>query len=66
MGMTAVKIDDTVEITDRVTLIGDLTPIKEVAKHNRTSVYETMCNVGKNIPRVYIKSNEVVAEEEGK
>ena len=66
MGMTAVKIDDSITMNDKVTLIGDLTPIKEVAKHNGTSIYETMCNIGKNIPRVYIKDGEIVAEEEGK
>lgn len=66
MGMTAVKIDDSIEITDRVTLIGDNIPIKEVATHNGTSIYETMCNIGKNIPRVYVKDDEIVAVEEGK
>ena len=66
MGMTAVKIDDSIEITDRVTLIGDNIPIKEVATHNRTSIYETMCNIGKTIPRVYVKDDEIVAVEEGK
>ena len=66
MGMTAVKIDDSIEITDRVTLIGDSIPIKEVATHNGTSIYETMCNIGKTIPRVYVKDDEIVAVEEGK
>ena len=64
MGMTAVKIDDSIEITDRVTLIGDNIPIKEVATHNGTSIYETMCNIGKTIPRVYVKDDEIVAVEE--
>lgn len=66
MGMTAVKIDDSIEITDRVTLIGDNILIKEVATHNGTSIYETMCNIGKTIPRVYVKDDEIVAVEEGK
>ena len=66
MGITAVKIDDSIEITDRVTLIGDNIPIKEVATHNGTSIYETMCNIGKTIPRVYVKDDEIVAVEEGK
>lgn len=66
MGMTAVKIDDSIEITDRVTLIGDNIPIKEVATHNGTSIYETMCNIGKTIPRVYVKDDEIVAVEEEK
>lgn len=66
MGMIAVKVDDTVKMYDKVTLIGGEIPIKEVAKHNETIVYEIMCNIGKQIPRVYIKNDEVVAIEEGK
>lgn len=66
MGMTAVKIDNTVNMYDKVTLIGDKIPLKYVANHNGTSIYETMCNIGKQIPRVYIKDNEVIAIEEEK
>lgn len=66
MGMTAVKIDNTVNMYDKVTLIGDKVTIKEVANHNGTSIYETMCNIGKQIPRTYIKDNEMFAIEEGK
>lgn len=66
MGMCAVKIDNKVKLYDKVTLIGDDINIKDVAKHNETSVYEIMCNVGKQIPRVYIKNNEVFTIEEGK
>ena len=64
--MTAVKIDDSIKMYDKVTLIGDKVSIKEVANHNGTSIYETMCNIGKKIPRVYIQDNEVIAIEEGK
>lgn len=64
--MTAVKIDDSIKMYDKVTLIGDKVSIKEVATHNGTSIYETMCNIGKQIPRVYIKNNEIIAIEEGK
>lgn len=64
MGMTAVKIDNNVKMYDRVTLIGDEISIKEVANHNGTSIYETMCNIGKQIPRAYIKDNEVIAIKE--
>ena len=66
MGMIFVEIDNSVSINDKVTLIGDLTPIKEVAVHNGKSIYETMCNIGKQIPRVYIKNNEISNIEEGK
>lgn len=66
MGMTAVKIDNTVNMYDKVTLIGDEISIRDVANHNGTSIYETMCNIGKQIPRAYIKDNEVSAIEEEK
>ena len=66
MGMINVKVDETVKMYDKVTLIGDEIPIKEVARHNETIVYEIMCNIGKQIPRVYIKDNKVIAVEEGK
>ena len=66
MGMTAVKIDNTIKMYDKVTLIGDKISIKEVAKYNGTTIYETMCNIGKQIPRVYIKEDEIIAVEEGK
>lgn len=66
MGMCAVKIDNTVNMYDKVTLIGDNIPIKEVAVHNETSIYETLCNIGKNVPRVYSKKGEVIEIEEGK
>ena len=66
MGMTAVKIDYNINMYDKVTLIGDKVSIKEVANHNETSIYEIMCNIGKQIPRVYLKNNEVIEIEEGK
>ena len=64
--MTAVKIDNNINIYDKVTLIGDKVAIKEVANHNETSIYEIMCNIGKQIPRIYVKDNKIIAEEEGK
>lgn len=66
MGMCAAKIDNTVNMYDKVTLIGDNILIKEVAVHNETSIYETLCNIGKNVPRAYVKNGEVIEIEEGK
>ena len=66
MGMCAVKIDNSVKITDKVVLIGEDISIKEVAKHIGTTIYEVMCNVGKNVPRVYKKNNEIVGIVERK
>ena len=42
MGMMAVKIDNTINMYDKVTLIGNSVSIKEVANHNGTTIYETM------------------------
>ena len=64
--MIEVKVDNNVKISDRVTLIGDNIPIKEVSKHVGTIIYEVMCNVGKNVPRVYIKNNEIIGIKEAK
>ena len=55
-----------IKMYDKVTLIGNNVSIKEVSNHNGTTIYETMCNIGKNIPRVYIKDNKQIAIEEGK
>lgn len=64
MGMTAVKIDNTVNMYDKVTLIGDKIPLKSVANHNGTSIYETICNIGKQIPRAYVKDNKIIVIKE--
>ena len=66
MGMCAVRIDSSIKMYDKVTLIGDNIPISYVAKHNETTIYETLCNIGKNIPRVYIQYNKIVSMEEDK
>lgn len=66
MGMSAVKIDNSVKIDDKVVLIGEDVSIKYVSKYIGTSIYEIMCNVGKNIPRVYIKNGKILGIEEAK
>ena len=66
MGMCTIKIDETVTNEDRVEIIGENIKIKDVSRHNETSIYETMCNIGKNIPRVYLKNNKITNIEEGK
>ena len=66
MGMISVKVDNNVKMYDKVEIIGDDISIYQVAKHNKTTIYETMCNIGKQIPRVYIKDNKEIAIEEEK
>ena len=64
--MIAVKIDDSIDIKDKVTLIGKDIPINEVSRYVGTIIYEVMCNVGKNVPRVYTKNGKIIATEEAK
>ena len=54
MDMLFVKVDDTVKVGDRVTLIKDIEHIEEIAKHLNTISYEVLCSIGKRVPRVYV------------
>lgn len=55
MDMLFIKVDDTVKVGDKVTLIKDIEHIEEIAKHLDTISYEVMCSIGKRVPRVYVK-----------
>jgi len=55
MDMLFVKVDDTVKVGDKVTLIKDIQHIQEIAKHLDTISYEVLCSIGKRVPRVYVK-----------
>ena len=55
MDMFFVKVDDTVQVGDKVAVIRDIEHIKEIAKHLDTITYEVTCSVGKRVPRVYVK-----------
>lgn len=63
MGMLSVKVDETIEAGDMVTII-DSNNIKSWASFIGTNVYELMTNINPLIPRVYIKNNEVINIEE--
>lgn len=60
MGMIFVKIDDNVNIDDKVIIIGEELTVRKVSKQIKTTVYETMCMFDKKIPKVYIKDNKIV------
>ncbi len=66
MGMIIVKIDDSVKVHDKVMLIGEDISVREVSRHIKTTVYETMCMIGKSVPRVFVKNNKVIHIEEYK
>lgn len=54
MGMTLLKVDDTVKKHDKVIVIGDDVSVKSVANHLHTSSYEVMAMIDTSIPRRYI------------
>jgi len=53
MDMLFVKVDDTINIHDKVYLLKDNKHIKQVSKHLDTIPYEVMCCIGKRVPRIY-------------
>ena len=55
MDMLFIRVDDTIKVGDKVTLIKDNEHIKEIANHLDTISYEVICSIGKRIPRVYKK-----------
>ena len=54
MGMTLLKVDDSVKKHDKVIVIGDDVSVKQVANHLHTSSYEVMAMIDSSIPRRYI------------
>ncbi len=53
MDMLFVKVDNSVKVGDKVTLIKDIKHIKQIAEHLETIPYEVLCCVGRRVPRVY-------------
>lgn len=53
MDMLFVKVDDSVKVGDKVTLIKDINHIREIAKHLDTITWEVICSIGKRVPRIY-------------
>ncbi|MFA7422681.1 MAG: alanine racemase [Acholeplasmataceae bacterium] len=50
-----VKVDDSIKIGDQVTLFGGLVKTDDVAKKQKTIVYEVCTNISYRVPRIYIK-----------
>lgn len=53
MDMLFVKVDNTIKVGDKVTLIKDNNHIKEIAKYLDTISYEVLCSISKRVPRIY-------------
>lgn len=55
MDMLFVKVDDTVNVGDKVEIIKDIKHIKSIAEYLDTIPYEVICSIGKRVPRAYIE-----------
>jgi alanine racemase len=55
MGMTFVRVDESVKKNDEVILFGGLVSIDDVANRLDTINYEVICGISSRVPRVYIK-----------
>ncbi len=53
MDMLMVKIDESVNIHDKVYIYKDINHIKYLSKYIDTIPYELICNISKRVPRVY-------------
>lgn len=60
MGMITVKVDEDVSIGDKVEFIGEKINIKNSAIKLNTTIYEVMCMIHENVPRVYKKDGKTV------
>lgn len=55
MDMLFVKVDDTIKVGDKVTIIKDIKHIEQIANHLQTIPYEVTCSISKRVPRVYLQ-----------
>lgn len=54
MDMLFVKVDENVNVGDKVEIIRNNQHIEEIANHLETITYEVITSIGKRIPRIYI------------
>lgn len=55
MDMLFVKVDETINLYDKVEIIKDINHVCEIANYLDTIPYEVLCLIGKRIPRIYKK-----------
>ena len=53
-----IKIDDTIQVGDAVTLFGGIITIDDVARRLNTINYEVITSISSRVPRVYITSHK--------
>lgn len=63
MGMIQIKIDENVNIGDKVELLGKHIPVSYASKYIDTTPYECMCMMHESIPRVYIEKGKIISIE---
>lgn len=61
MCMISVLLDSTIGLKDQVTILGDGITLGMIARQNHTSFHDVLVNLGKNLPKVYIKDGKRVA-----
>lgn len=66
MGMIQIQIDENVKIGDKVELLGEHISVSYAASYIHTTPYECMCMIHEQVPRVYIKDNQIQYIEEWK
>lgn len=59
MNMIVVKIDEMVNITDKVELMGENITLGQISRFANKSIHEMLLNIGKNNERIYIKNNTI-------
>jgi alanine racemase len=64
MNMLCIKIDNKVNINDKVMLMGDKITLGQMARFANRSIHEMLLNIGKSNKRVYVKNNKQVYIEE--
>lgn len=55
MDMLFVKVDNSVHVGDKVTIIKDINHIKQIANYLDTITYEVICSISKRVPKIYVK-----------
>lgn len=60
MNMITIKVDDTVNIYDTVVVMGDKITLGKLSRSSKTTIHETLLNIGKSNKRIYIKNDKIV------
>ncbi len=62
MCMMFASVDESVKVGDEVTILGDDLTLGYMSRLNNSHIQEVLVNIGKELPKVYIKNNKIVEE----